>query len=99
MPVFSFPDEARWSATENAVEFAVELGEYRGVVRVRRAVFQVLLDQPATPQNCLAAFHLERSRFERAAEDKIRRRELSADGNVELTGRDLRPSRRKQDRG
>ena len=36
------------------------------------------------------AFHLERVRFERAVEAKLRRRELSPDGNLELRLGDLR---------
>ena len=42
-----FPDrvsrDARWNAERQAVEFGVEIGEYRGVVRVPRRVFQRLL--------------------------------------------------------
>lgn len=90
MPIFAFPEDASWNEATRAVEFAVELGEYRGTVRVGRAVFQPLFGQPATPEACLAAYHVERTRFERAAEEKIRRRQLTADGNIELTGRDLR---------
>jgi hypothetical protein len=90
MPIFAFPDEASWNAAADAVEFAVEIGEYRGVVRVARTVFRRLLGGPAAPELCLAAYHLERTRFERATEEKIRCRELTDDGNVELTGRDLR---------
>jgi hypothetical protein len=33
---FTFPENARWNAERQAVEFGVEIGEYRGVVRVRR---------------------------------------------------------------
>ena len=40
---FTFPDDARWNAERQAVEFGVEIGEYRGVVRVPRRVFQRLL--------------------------------------------------------
>ena len=36
---FSFPENARWNAERHAVEFGVEIGEYRGVVRVPRRVF------------------------------------------------------------
>jgi hypothetical protein len=39
--MFFFPEDARWNAERQAVEFAVEIGEYRDVVRVRR-VFQRL---------------------------------------------------------
>jgi hypothetical protein len=30
---FTFPEDARWNAERQAVEFGVEIGEYRGVVR------------------------------------------------------------------
>ncbi len=90
MNLFSFPDDARWNDGAGAVEFSVEIGEYRGVVRIRRQVFQSLLDLRPTPERCLEAFHLCRSKFERATEAKLRARALSADGNIELTLRDFR---------
>ena len=31
---FTLPEDARWNADRQAVEFGVEIGEYRGVVRV-----------------------------------------------------------------
>jgi hypothetical protein len=40
---FTFPEDARWNAEQPAVEFGVEIGEYHGVVRVPRRVFQRLL--------------------------------------------------------
>jgi hypothetical protein len=40
---FTFPEDARWNADRQAVEFGVEIGEYEGVVRVPRRVFQRLL--------------------------------------------------------
>jgi hypothetical protein len=49
-----------------------------------------LLDQLPTPERCMEAFHLLRTRFEMIAERKLRRRQLSDDGNIETTGRDLR---------
>jgi hypothetical protein len=36
------------------------------------------------------AYHLQRTRLERVAERKLRRRLLTEDGNVEITGRDSR---------
>jgi hypothetical protein len=36
----AFPEDARWNAEREAVEFGVEIGEYRGVVRVPRRVIQ-----------------------------------------------------------
>ena len=44
----------------------------------------------AYPERCLEAYHLQRTRFERIAERKLRRRQLTEDGNIEITGRDLR---------
>jgi hypothetical protein len=38
---FSFPEDARWNADRHAVEFGIEIGEYRGIVRVPRRVFQL----------------------------------------------------------
>jgi Protein of unknown function (DUF1488) len=90
MVFFSFPEDARWDDEQGAVEFTVVLGEYEGTVRVHRRVFQRLLDQSPTPERCLEAFHLQRTRFELAVERKLRRRQLTDDGNVEITGRDLR---------
>jgi hypothetical protein len=87
---FTFPEDARWNPDRMAVEFGVEIGEYRGVVRIWRRVFQLLLSEPPTPERCLEAYHLLRTRFELIAERKLRRRQLTDDGNVEITGRDLR---------
>jgi hypothetical protein len=90
MPIFSFPDDAAWNEERRAVEFGVEIGEYKGRVFVPRSVFQLLLSQAPTPEACIEAFHLERTRFERAVEAKLCRRELSPDGNLELRIGDLR---------
>ena len=47
---FTFPEDAHWNAERQAVEFGVEIGEYRGVVRVLRRVFQRLLpERPYSP--------------------------------------------------
>jgi len=87
---FTFPEDAHWNADHQAVEFGVEIGEYRGVVRVPRRVFQPLLPERPTPERCLEAYYLQRTRFESIAERKLRRRQLTEDGNVEISGRDLR---------
>ena len=87
---FTFPEDAQWNAERQAVEFAVEIGEYRGVVRVPRGVFQRLLPERPTPERCVEAYYLQRTRFEGIAERKLRRRQLTEDGNVEISGRDLR---------
>jgi hypothetical protein len=61
-----------------------------GVVRVPRRVFQRLLPERPTPERCVAAYYLQRTWFESIAERKLRRRQLTEDGNVEISGRDLR---------
>jgi hypothetical protein len=48
-----------------------------------------LAERP-TPERCVEAYYLQRTRFEGIAERKIRQRQLTEDGNVEITGRDLR---------
>ena len=87
---FTFPEDGRWNAERQAVEFGVEIGEYRGVVTVPRRVFQRLLPERPTPVKCIQAYYLQRTRFESIAEQKIRRRQLAEDGSVEISGRDLR---------
>jgi hypothetical protein len=87
---FRFPPDARWNPERSVVEFGIGVGEYEGVVRVSRRVFQILLPEPPTPERCLEAYHLHRTRLELIAERKVRRRQLTDDGNVEITGRDLR---------
>ena len=87
---FTFPEDTHWNAERQAVEFAVEIGQYRGIARVPRGVFQRLLPEQPTPERCVEAYYLQRTRFESIAEGKLRRRQLTEDGNVEISGRDLR---------
>ena len=87
---FTFPENARWNAERQVVEFGVDIGEYRGVVRVPRRVFQRLLPERPTPERSVEAYYLQRTRLESIAERKLRRRQLTDDGNVEISGRDLR---------
>jgi hypothetical protein len=87
---FTFPEDARWNAERQAVEFGAEIGEYQGVVRVPRRVFQRVLPERPTPERCVEAYYLQRTRFESIAERKLHRRQLTEDGNAEITGRDLR---------
>ena len=68
---FAFPEDARWNAEQQAAEFRVEIGEYRGVVRVPRRVFQRLLPDRPTPERCVEAYYLQRTRFESIAEQKL----------------------------
>ena len=71
------------------MEFGVEIGEYSGVVKVPRRMFQGLLPERPTPQCCVEAYYLQRTRFESIAERKLRQRQLTEDWNVEISGRDL----------
>src|ERR1700722_5709093 len=90
MVFFEFPEDARWSEEHQWVEFSVILRPYEGIARIGRRVFQHLLDESPTPERCMEAFHLQRTRFELIVERKLRHRQLTDDGNVEITGRDLR---------
>lgn len=90
---FAFPGDARWNEEQEALEFTVGIGAYQGIVRVPRAVFRGLLGHAATPSQCVEAYYRERTAFELAAEEKLRARLLNAEGDVEITGRDLRRSR------
>ena len=87
---FTFPEDARWNAEMQAVEFGVKIGTYHGVVRVPRHLFQCLLTEQPTPERCVEAYHLRRTRFERIAERRLRQRQLAEDGSLEISGRDLR---------
>jgi hypothetical protein len=87
---FRFPEDASWNDERDAVEFGVGIGAYEGVVRVPRQVFRRFIDGAVTPERCLEAYHLQRTCLELIAERKLRRRELTEDGNVEITGRDMR---------
>jgi hypothetical protein len=69
------------------VEFGVEIGEYRGMLRVPRRVLHRLLPQTLTPERCVEAYYLQRTQFETIAERKLRRRQLTEDGNVKINGR------------
>ena len=59
------------------------------MVRVPRRVFQRLLPEQPTPERCVDTI-LQRTRFESIAERKLRRRQLTEDGNAQISGQDLR---------
>jgi hypothetical protein len=88
-----FPLSPRLSPERSAVEFGIGVGEYDGTVSVSRRVFQNLLGDGPTPQRCIEAYYVDRTRLELIAERKVRRRKLTQDGNVEITGRDLHGTR------
>ena len=88
--LFTFPGEPAWNDADQAVEFTVELAEYKGKVYVGRRVLNDLIGHRPSPDECLQYFHLNRTTFERIAEAKVRSRELDQDANVRITGRDVR---------
>jgi hypothetical protein len=90
---FRFPEDARWNADREMVEFGIGISEYEGVVRVPRRVFCRFVDGSTTPERCVEAYHLHRTQLERVAERKVRNRQLTEDGDVEISGRDLREPR------
>lgn len=53
---FRFPPDARWNSERSVVEFGIGVGEYEGVVRISRRVFQILLPEAPTPERCLEAY-------------------------------------------
>jgi hypothetical protein len=65
--------DARWDAERQAAEFGVEIGEYRGVVRVPRRVLRTPLPGTPHPLPCVEAYYPQRTRFESMAERKLRR--------------------------
>ncbi len=92
--MFAFPDDACWNDDEDAVEFGIRLGDYEGRVFLPRRVLQSLIGVRPKAEDCLAHFHLNRTAFERIAEERVRARHLDDDANIRITGRDLRAFRR-----
>jgi hypothetical protein len=82
---FTFPEGRSMECRATGVR-----GRDRCVVRIPRRVFQRLLPERPTPERCVEVYYLHRTRFESIAERKLRRRQLTEDGNVEISGRDLR---------
>jgi hypothetical protein len=63
------------------VEFGVEIGKYRGVVRVQRgACSSGPLPERPTPERRVEAYYLQRTRFENIVERNLHRRQLTEDG-------------------
>jgi len=90
VPIFSFPDEPAWNEAVDAVEFAVEIGEYRGRVFVARRELRSMIGHTPTPEEATACVFMNLEHFERLAERRIRDRALDADADIHLTSRDLR---------
>ena len=67
---------------------------------VRSSSSRLALSAAHPRERCVEAYYRQRTRFESIAERKLRRRQLTEDGNVEISGRDLRevPDAEKQNR-
>jgi hypothetical protein len=90
MSIFSFPEDPVWNEEREAVEFPVEVGEYRGLVIIPRRIVHNLLGSRPTPEQCVEYCYMHRLEFERIAETKIRARELDEDTNILVSGKDTR---------
>jgi hypothetical protein len=73
---FTFPENARWNADRQAVEFGVEIGEYSGVVRVPRRVFQRLLPERPTPERASRRITSSEHGSRASPSRKLRRRQV-----------------------
>ena len=76
--------DVRTNAERQAVEFEVEIGEYRGVVHPATRVSTPPRPDRPTPERCVEAHDLQRTRFESIAERRLLRRQLTEDGNIEM---------------
>jgi len=89
MPIFQFPDDPIWNEEADAVEFAVEVGEYQGRVYVTRRVLQSFAGHRPQPDEAVQQVCLNRPVFDRAVELRILDRKLDPDANIHLTARDV----------
>ena len=85
----TFPEDARWNAEQQAVEFGVEIGEYRGRGPSGAAHSSSAHCRSGHPRAARRRL-LQRTRFESIADRKLARRQLIEDRNEEISGRDLR---------
>ena len=82
---FRFPPDARWNPERSVVEFGIGVGEYEGVVRISRRVFQILLTEAPTPERFSKPITCTGPGSNSSPNGRF-----AAGGHVEITGRDLR---------
>ena len=99
MVFFTSPEDGRWNEHWYAAEFSVASASTRTSYASRVAYSNRSLSETPTPERCVAAYHLHRTRFELITERKLRRRQLTDDGYVEISGRDLRERDHRPGRG
>jgi hypothetical protein len=80
------PDR-RWRDDIDALAFRPR--GHAGLCLVHRLAFRSLLRREPVPADCLGYFDARRAAFEKAAADKIARRELPPDANFHLNSRDV----------
>jgi hypothetical protein len=86
--LFTFPEDAHWNTERQAVEFGVETST--GASSGSRGACSNASYRTGPPPRGASTRTISRTRFESIAERKLRRRQLTEDGNVEISGRDLR---------
>ena len=79
-PPIGMPSGRPWSSGSSSGSTALSS---------RGRVFQHLLPEPPTPERCVEAYYLQRTRFESIAGQKLCRRRLTEGRNVEVSGRDF----------
>jgi hypothetical protein len=79
---FTFPEDARWNADRQAVEFGGRDRRIGGVVRVPRRVFQRLLPERPHPSGASRRTISNGPGFESIAEGNLPRRQLAEDWSV-----------------
>ena len=72
---FTFPEDARWNAERQAVEFGVEIGEYSGVVPAPGRCSTGSCWAGRRPCGVSRPTYLPRTRFEGTAARKLRLRQ------------------------
>jgi hypothetical protein len=76
--------------TGRPVEFSVVLGQYEGTVRIARRSFSISSIGRRRQNDASKRLISSGPGSKLVVERKLRRRQLTDDGNVEINGRDLR---------
>lgn len=90
MAIFVFPDDPIWNEEADAVQYAVEVGEYHGTVFIPRRALQSLAGHTPKPEEAVQLVCMNRPVFDKAVEARIMDRKLDPDANIHLTPRDVR---------
>ena len=73
------PNSRPWSSGPRSASIAALSG-------LRGACSNAYYRNGPPPERCIEAYYLQRTRFESIAERKLRRRQLTEDGNAEISG-------------